>query len=489
MIKAALSRNWRELLRGGGASLNKFAICACAAAIGLNACSGPGATSSSSGAFLGRTTIFKPASGSGTPISHIVLIVQENRTFNDLFATFPNPNITGTTIGKKKSGRGDVNVSLTPVRLNSTINLNHSYTGFLTAYDSGKMDGFNDVRYQFNHKTENGAPYHYVQPNQVTPYWDMAEQYGLANAMFTTQGSDSFPAHQDLIRGGTKVAYDASLIDNPPYGNNVWGCDSPYGTKTSLITTTLQLEKQEGPFPCTTSFSTYSANYKTLADLLDAKGVSWKYYTPEIGTSGGIWNAFDVIASVRNGSEWGTKVTWPPTNIFTDISNGALPAMSWVIPDGANSDHPGSKLDTGPSWVASVVNAVGQSQYWNSTAIIIVWDDWGGFYDPVAPPLPRDNQGGPGLRVPMIVVSPYVPATSSNNGYISQTFYEFGSIVRFVEDNFGLGRLGTTDGTSNSISDMFNFYQPPRSFSVIPSKYPREYFLRQKPSGIPVDSE
>ena len=120
-----------------------------------------------------------------------------------------------------------------------------------------------------------------------------------------------------------------------------------------------------------------------------------------------------------------------------------------MIPDGQNSDHPNSGTDTGPSWVATVVNAIGQSQYWNDSAIVIVWDDWGGFYDPVAPPLPRDNQGGPGLRVPLIVVSPYArEAVPSQPGYISNTFYEFGSIVRFVEDTFGLGRLGTTDSTS-----------------------------------------
>jgi phospholipase C len=93
-----------------------------------------------------------------------------------------------------------------------------------------------------------------------------------------------------------------------------------------------------------------------------------------------------------------------------------------------------------------------------------VWDDWGGFYDPVAPPLPRDNQGGPGLRVPMIVVSPYVP-----QGEVSHTVYGFGSIVRFIEDTWSLGRLGTTDKTSKSIGNMFNFDQSPRPFSPISS--------------------
>ena len=89
-----------------------------------------------------------------------------------------------------------------------------------------------------------------------------------------------------------------------------------------------------------------------------------------------------MIWPVRNGPEWGTNVSWPETNIFNDISNGALPAVSWVIPDDADSDHPGNPaVDNGPSWVASVVNAVGQSRYWNSSVIVVLWDDWGGIYD------------------------------------------------------------------------------------------------------------
>jgi phospholipase C len=168
---------------------------------------------------------------------------------------------------------------------------------------------------------------------------------------------------------------------------------------------------------------------------------------------------------------------------MTDISNGTLPAMSWVIPDAINSDHPGYASDKGPSWVTNIVNAVGSSSYWNSTAIIVVWDDWGGFYDSVAPSV-RDTQGGPGFRVGMIVASPYVPPNE-----ISHTVYGFGSIIKFIEQVWNLGSLGTTDETSTSISNMFVFTQKPRSFKAIPAKYSRSFFLRQKPSGLPVDTE
>ena len=142
-----------------------------------------------------------------------------------------------------------------------------------------------------------------------------------------------------------------------------------------------------------------------------------------------------MIYPVRYGSEWQTNISSPETNIFSDISNGRLAAMSWVIPDLENSDHPSSGTDTGPSWVASVVNAIGESSYWPTTAIVVVWDDWGGFYDHEPPPF-IDNWGGLGFRVPMLILSPYARETSSSQpGYISHTQYEFGSILKFVEEN------------------------------------------------------
>jgi phospholipase C len=465
----------------------KFALCA--VALGVAACNGGSSLSPLS---PGTAPFAKRAAGS-TPIQHVIVIVQENRTFNNLFAAFPGA--TGSTTGYELVNGSKKKINLTETPLTGQRNLNHGYGGFLTAcnYSSSsgcQMDDFNDVTFPTNGRTEKAAPYVYVNPADIGPYWTLASTYGLANAMFQTQGSASFTAHQDLIRGGTFIDASHSLIDNPPYGG-AWGCDSGHGTKTSLITTNLQLERAAGPFPCTSDFPDYGSNgYKTLRDLLDAKSVSWKYYTPQLNTSGAIWNAFDVIAAVRYGSEWGTNVNWPDTNVFNDISSGSLPAVSWVIPDEQNSDHPHNGSDTGPSWVASIVNAIGQSYYWNSCAIVVVWDDWGGFYDPVSPPHPRDNQGGPGFRVPMLLVSPYSKIGSgSQGGYVSNTVYGFGSIVRFVEDTFNLGRLGTTDSTSNSIVDMLNFNQSPRQFNQVGSKYSRSYFLKQKPSGRPIDTE
>ena len=341
------------------------------------------------------------------------------------------------------------------------------------------MDGFDRVA-SSSGKPECTYPYQYTDPSQIQPYWDMAEQYVLAERMFTTQGSDSFAAHQDLIRGGTVVDHNEAMVDLPTCGDCFWGCDAPPGTFTHLVTKDNMALKEPGPFPCSRYFTT---KYATLRDLLDAKHVSWKYYLPPSNKIyGKLLSAFDAIWPVRNGPEWTTNVITPQTRIFDDISSDSLPNVSWVIPDEPDSDHPGTTTDTGPAWVASIVNAIGQSSYWKSTAIVIVWDDWGGLYDNMPPKVM--DYGGLGFRVPAIVVSPYAKA-----GYISHTQYEFGSILRYIEDNWKLGSLNTSDARANSIIDCFDYSQAPITFKNIPSQYSKNFFIRRKPSYLPTDTD
>ncbi len=467
---------------------------ALAVAFVLAACGG-GYRSGSGGVTPALVDAHRHHRSSGV-ISHVVIVIQENRSFNNLFATFPGADGTAHgMLGKKR-------IRLKKVDLIWPCDFGHSRNGYLEDYDGGKMDGFHLEGGGNGSQCVGKAgrrPYQYVNPAQIEPYWDMAGQYVLADQMFQTQGSGSFTAHQDLIRGGTTFdsALDEALVDFPT--NTPWGCDAyPPNTKTSYLLwagSGIHGEHNKGPFPCTDKFPGSGSYYQTLAAELDAAQITWKYYTPPLKSTGSLWNAFDMIASVRYSSEWGTKVVWPETKIFTDIQNGTLPSVSWLIPDGANSDHPGSAAkDTGPSWVASVVDAIGQSPLWQSTAVVVVWDDWGGFYDAVPPPpigsQQFDHWGGLGFRVPCIIVSAYArEAVPSKPGYISHTQYEFGSILKFIEDNWGLPRLGTTDTRANSIVDSFDFTQPPRKFKKIPSKYPMEHFEHQAPSNIPVDSE
>jgi phospholipase C len=156
--------------------------------------------------------------------------------------------------------------------------------------------------------------------------------------------------------------------------------------------------------------------------------------------------------------------------------------VCWITPDAVNSDHPQEKSDTGPSWVAAVVNAIGKSKYWNSSAIVVLWDDTGGYFDHVTPPF-YDTQGGLGFRFPMLIISPYVKA------HVEHTQYETTSVLRFIEDNWGLKAVGQGDARATGLENAFNYNQTPRPFQTIAPKYSQSFFLNQKPSGIPPDTE
>jgi phospholipase C len=437
-----------------------FSMAACSSSGGGGSSTPPAAVASSN-----------PGPPTTTPIKHIVIMIQENRTFDDLFSTFPGSD--GSTIGLH-DGKPFHN---TPMPLIGQ-DLNHIHSGFETEYDGGKMDGFDKVHFGASGQGPPAGTYalSYVDPSYVRPYWALAQQYALADHMFQTQGSGSFTAHQDLIRGNTAINDHESLIDFPSRGP--WGCDAGASAHTSLFTDTEQYLFNKGPAPC--------LDYMTLRDLLDAKNVSWKYDVPPLipGGSGYLWNAFDAIRAVRYGNdatEWKNNVIMPETGVFKQISNGQLANVTWVIPSAQNSDHPYS-IDHGPQWVAQVVNAIGKSQYWNSTAIIVTWDDWGGWFDHVSPP--QLDYQGLGFRVPMIVISPY-----SKPSYVSHTQYEFASILKFVEDNWNLGRIGVNDVRSASIADCFNFSQAPRGFTTIQSNLSREFFERERPNHVPIDPE
>ncbi len=401
-------------------------------------------------------------SSTATRVQHVVIVIQENRSFDNLFATFPGAD--GTTRGALHGGQ---QIALTKSNLLDRQDLLHGRAAWVMDYDGGKMDGF-DLPPGADGVPLGRRPYQYVDPAQIAPYWALAKRYVLADRAYQTQGSDSFTAHQDLIAGGTAITPKYSIVNSPT--SNVWGCDAAPGTVTSLITASDDVLWNAGPFPC--------FRYATLRDLLDRKRISWRYYTP---LPRGGWDAFEAIASVRKGPQWHANISTPQTNILMDANAGNLAAVSWVVPDAEASDHPGVPRDLGPAWVGNVVNAIGQSAAWKSTVIIVVWDDWGGFYDHVAPP--QFGFGSLGFRVPMLIISPY-----ARTGYVSHTQYEFGSILKFVEDIWGLGRLGTSDSRANSISDAFDFSQAPHKYVAVKVDYSRRYFLRLPPSNLPVDN-
>ena len=174
---------------------------------------------------------------------------------------------------------------------------------------------------------------------------------------------------------------------------------------------------------------------------------------------------YDAVRHIRFGPDWQRDTVTPSTQILNDIADGNLAAVSWVNSAADASDHPQLNDGRGPSWVASIVNAVGQSSYYDNTAVLVTWDDWGGWYDHVVP----QEYGvlGTGFRVPLLVVSKW-----SKHGYVSTNTHEFGSILRFIEDVYGLPTLGTRDAVSDDLTDCFDFSQTPPPFKPIALNIP-----------------
>jgi phospholipase C len=392
----------------------------------------------------------------GSKISHVVIIIQENRSFDNLFHGFPAADTASQ--GLTHTG---ATVALQPVVLEAGYDLSHDLSSFLVSYDGGQMDGFDEGA------TGGGAgaspppfpQYGYVPASETTEYFDMAKQYVLTDRMFASQIDSSFSAHQFLI-----AAQSGDHVDNP--NGSPWGCDAPGGTLVPLLN--ANRTESPGDFPCFT--------YHTLAAELDPAGLSWRYYAPPLrGDFGGVaWTAFDAIKPIRYGADWANVVT--PANAFlSDIAAGTLANVTWIVPDFADSDHPSSKSATGPSWVTSLVNAVGESRFWKSTAVFVVWDDWGGWYDHVAPP--QVDVQGLGFRVPMIAVSAY-----AKKSYVSHVQYETVGILKFVETVFGLSPLKSADTRAAGFDDMFDFTKKPRAFSQLRTTFGVRHFLRERPS-------
>ncbi|HTA38332.1 MAG TPA: alkaline phosphatase family protein [Candidatus Acidoferrales bacterium] len=402
----------------------------------------------------------------GKYIKHVVIIVQENRSFDNIFHEFEGPQ--DGAYGYTHTG---ARVALHKIDWTGA-DMWHDWSNAMTDWNKGAMNGFDQNTYATNNQNVGLYAYAYLGRQLVQPYWTMAKAYTLADRMFPTEFGPSFTAHVDLIAGTTNLSAQLAEVDGP--SAQPWGCDAPTGTWTSLLTQQRTVEIAKGPFPCFTQF-------RTMANTLDEKHVSWAYYAPALDAHGGSpWSQFGAIRYVRFGKDWKRNVLSPQTRVLTDAKAGRLPAVSWVIPDAQDSDHQGANATMGPEWVASVVNAIGTSADWNSTAIVVLWDDWGGWYDSVPPP--QLDARGLGIRVPCIIISPY-----ARPHHISHTQYEFGSVLKFVEQVFRLPPLGPsefgyTDTRANSIVDSFDFTQKPLVFKPIPVLHRASFFLTRAPS-------
>ena len=453
-------------------------VCVAGFLTSLNGCGG-GSNAASSG--QSQTT-------PSQKIQHVVVIFQENRSTDNLFQD-PKLIAAGADIANSGMNSLGKTIPLTPQSLANTYDSDHSHSSFVAMYDHGKMDGADKIPSickNLPNCPPPNAQFKYVNPAEVQPYFTLAETYTFGDRMFQTNQGPSFPAHQFIISGTSAPTppgtAQSSLFaaDNPmgiPDAGANTGCTAPPAEFVFLIDTS---GIETPAFPC--------YDHPALTDLLNAQSISWRYYTPSAGS---LWTGPNAIqhicgpdtpppnATACTGSDWVSNVVLQQTQVLTDISNGQLPAVSWVIPDGNASDHPGpGTLGLGPSWVASVVNAIGSSPYWANTAIIITWDDWGGWYDHVAPKVINSYEYG--FRVPLIVVSPYAKPR-----YISHVTHDFGSILKYIETVFHLttvapGSPGYADALADDLSDCFDYNQTPLTFQTIPAKFDAKHFLEDR---------
>jgi phospholipase C len=403
-------------------------------------------------------------SGTGAgKIKHIVYIVQENRSFDNLFQGYPGADTVSS--GEDSYGK---TIKLQPVKLSQRpYEIDHSATAMFAACNgTGKLKGTGCRMNGFNKEIAFGGPTHIKYPEYVyvphgdsKPYFDIAHEGVLADRMFQSHLDESFVSHQYII-----AAQAASSVDLP-YGE--WGCA---GGSADTVTTITQDRKYGPPQrPC--------FDYQTLGDELDNAKLSWRFYTSSYGSrssgDGGFWSSYQAVRHIYYGPDWKNDVITPNWKFITDVRKGELANFTWITPVCDDSDHVNCFGGYGPSWVAALVNAVGQSKFWDSSAIFIQWDDWGGLYDHVPPPF--EDYDGLGFRVPLIIVSPY-----AKHDYVSHVQYETASVLRFAENLYGLDQLAAADKRANSpAKDCFDFNQKPRPFVKIAAPLPAKFFMQQ----------
>jgi phospholipase C len=393
-------------------------------------------------------------SGTGK-IRHVVYVIQENRSFNDMFEGYPGADTTAT--GEDSSGE---KIPLRPISLKKQYDMDHSaHAMYEDCNGTGRLPGTRCRMNGFNNEEVYGNPdsqYSYVPHAESKPYWDMAHEFVLADRMFASQLDESFVAHQYII-----AAQAHSSVDVPFF---YWGCGGGKGDEVQKISQTRAYAGEQQP----------CFDYETLGDELDDAGLAWRFYTNRYRVPmGGLWSGYQAVRHIFRGPDWKEDVITPQSKFLTDVKAGNLGTFTWITPLCENSDHPDCAGGGGPSWVSSIVNAVGQSKFWDSTVIFVQWDDWGGFYDPVPPP--HRGYDGLGFRVGLIVISPY-----AKKNYVSHVQYETASVLRFAEDTFGLGHLSDADARATSpAGDCLDFNQAPRKFVPIKAPLSAAFFLHE----------
>jgi phospholipase C len=386
-------------------------------------------------------------------IKHVVFLIKENRTFDTLFGRFPGAD--GATTGKKCHSSTTVKLTLAQDR---TPDVQHSFNAGIEAVDGGKMDCFDKIA------KSPGDPYVQYNQAEIPNYWRYAQHYQLDDHFFSPVYGPTTMEHLWSMGGST----DGIVTQE---GSNQWGpngipreyCDDPaertgaFPRNTSPTDPAIMQAEDNGDastvqkryiirWPCITN-----KKYRTLPQVLQAHGIRWKEYR---GSNSYVDPLREVRATRRNPSIWGRRVS--SDQFLRDAKNGTLPAVSWLTPPFAVSDHPPTSMCGGENWTVQYLNALMRSSDWKNTVVILIWDDFGGFYDHVPPPHPDIYGLGP--RVPSIIISPWVKRG------VDTTVLSTDSVLWFVERLHGFNRLplqrrpvDAGDPAGQDMLGLFNF--------------------------------
>jgi phospholipase C len=398
-----------------------------------------------------------------TPIEHFVFIIKENRTFDHFFGTYPGAD--GATVGRTLSGE---EIPLRPADDVMDQPLTHGFWSGLFAVDGGRMDGFDTIE-----GGENLDGYTQFDRETLPNYFAYADRFVLADRFFTSEYGPTFPEHLYLV-----AAQSYGIMDNKSEAAPTPGryCDDPLGYSPAFpqdltegdVSSIIQSENRivddhpEAMNQIRDYLITVRAclEIDTLPERLSDAGVSWRYYTDPVFPIGDVLRA---IRKIRYSDLWHNVAQ--SESFLDDVQNGNLAQVSWVKPPAPYNEHPilphrDQSVCAGENWTVAAMNALQQSPYWKNTAVVVIWDDFGGFYDHVTPP--QYDIMGLGPRTPALIMSPWtVKGDNQLGGAIDSHVYEFSSVLAFIEHNWGIEPLTERDANADPLTGAFDFSSPP----------------------------
>jgi phospholipase C len=386
------------------------------------------------------------------PIKRVVILIKENRSFDNFFGRYPGAD--GAASGITSSGE---RVRLTVARDVEDPDLGHEFDDGVVAVNGGRMDGFDLVN-----QGEDLRGYSSFTRRGIPAYWAYADEFVLTDRMFSSVYGPTLPEHLYLL-GAQSAGAVSNLIPTEVERKGAY-CDDPGDMVTAFRKLrkdekkrVMTLEEQAAADQIREYWEIVRAcfDFEVLPDLLNDAGVSWRYHFSE----NGLWfNALRAIRHIRYSKYWGpnaVKETEFTDNLMEDIKNGDLQEVTWVVPAKGFNEHPGGpSVCMGENWTVAHINALMNSEYWKETAIFVLWDDFGGFYDHVPPP--HYDVMGLGPRVPVLVISPW-----AKQGYVDHTTYEFASILKFIERLHGLPCMTQRDCIADDMFGAFDFSRQP----------------------------